>query len=334
MKKLTKRNILVIIIISLITYYTFKADVIYSFYRRRFEREEMKRLKEIERREKRLNERFRLIKRREREFRIQEKATPPCPSERCMNRHYNKCLKQEIPLVSTQLETAQYLYFTNSSLIRFGDSEITLIWGIDVKKQKANKELSKRMNESFHCTNDNVALAIPNAFSYYPYYDRATTRFWRKYTNVTDWIKNNYNHSRQYFDAHISAVYETTSVTHCVNIDKFYETMRNIWRDKDIVILRGNNGEVYEYDVYDSARSQTVYYGLANNSWSNYLEYKNLLMNEDPNKLFIISLGHLSKILVYDLAMEGRRALDLGHLAKDYEYYMRKLPITYKFFDV
>lgn len=51
-------------------------------------------------------------------------------------------------------------------------------------------------------------------------------------------------------------------------------------------------------------------------------------MKEDPNNLYILSVGHLSKILVYDLVKEGRRALDMGHLAKDYDCYRKNVYIS------
>lgn len=53
---------------------------------------------------------------------------------------YNKCTYTKIPKVSGQLETAQYLRYTNSSLIRFGDGEILLIFKKDIPKEKYDPE--------------------------------------------------------------------------------------------------------------------------------------------------------------------------------------------------
>ena len=94
-----------------------------------------------------------------------------------------------------------------------------------------------------------------------------------------------------------------------------------MWRDKDIVILRGNNTQVYDYDIYDTARSQKVIWAPRFQAWDAYEELKEKLMNEDPNKLFILTAGPVAKVLVHDLFKAGRRALDLGHLAKDYDVY-------------
>ena len=43
----------------------------------------------------------------------------------------------------------------------------------------------------------------------------------------------------------------------------------------------------------------------------------------DSHKTFAFILGPCSKVLVYMLSREGRLAFDIGHLAKDYDFYMK-----------
>lgn len=243
---------------------------------------------------------------------------------------YNRCAYTKIPKVSGQLETAQYLRFHNVSLIRFGDSEIQLILKEDIPKEKADPELSKRLFECFTCKDERIALALPNVFTDCLYYAKGVYDTWRKIFNyLIDWMLQNVDYHRQYLDTFITSPFTTTYTTSCELVDLVYENMREIWRDKDVVIMRGNNGEEYEYDVYDTARSQKVLYAPPHNSWYKYNEIKAQLMKEDPNSLYIISIGHLSKVLVYDLVKENRRALDLGHLAKDYNCYKKNDFIPY-----
>ena len=47
-------------------------------------------------------------------------------------------------------------------------------------------------------------------------------------------------------------------------------------------------------------------------------------MEEDPSSLYILAAGTVSKMLVLDLTLAGRRALDLGYLAKDYNLFAGK----------
>lgn len=237
----------------------------------------------------------------------------------------NKCLTEKIPKVSGQLETAQYLRYTNASIIRFGDGEIKLLLGRKNEgKEKPNKELSRRLEELFKLEDERIVIGLPNIFTYCPYYRKVVYHSWYiRFADLVVWMKKNINYHKQYFDTFITSPYITTYGTHCELVDKVYENMRAIWEDKDIIWLRGNNGESYDNDVFDNARSVKIYYGLPQYSWPKYEEYKELLLKEDPNKLYILTLGHLSKLLVYDLVKEGRRALDLGHLPKDYEYFKK-----------
>lgn len=243
---------------------------------------------------------------------------------------YNRCTYTKIPKVSGQLETAQYLRYHNVSLIRFGDSELQLILEEDIPKEKANPELAKRLLECFNCDDKRIALALPNVFTDCLYYSKGVYNKWREvFYYLIDWMLKNVNYKRQYLDTFITSPFTTTYNTSCEIVELVYENMREIWKGKDVVILRGNNGEIYDYDVYDTAKSQKVLYAPPNNSWVKYNEIKNALMKEDPKSLYIISVGHISKLLVYDLVKENRRALDLGHLAKDYNCFKKNDFIQY-----
>lgn len=240
------------------------------------------------------------------------------------NEVFNRCTFTNIPKVSGQLETAQYLRYTNSSIMRFGDGEILAILKKDIPKEKADPELARRMYECFKCSDKRIALGLPNVFSNYPFYTKGVYYTWRQiFPDLVEWMLKNVDYKRQYFDTFITSPFTTTFNTSCELVDLVYENLREIWKDKNVVIMRGDNGETYDNDVYDTAKTQKILYAPAKGSWLKYKELKNKLMNEDPNSLYILSVGHLSKILVYDLVKENRRALDMGHLAKDYDCYKK-----------
>lgn len=230
----------------------------------------------------------------------------------------NNCVKNRIPKISGILETAQYIRYTNNSLVRFGDGEIKLMLMKDTYFQKADEELSKSLKEVFNSNISSLSIAILNIMSGCLAMGVDQYNFYNTHKRYERWLLKNVNYSKQYFDAHITSPFRVTYNTSCELLDNVYNELREIWRDKNIVILRGDNGEEYKYDIYDTAQSQKVYFGKAKEAWSEYEEYKRLLMNEDKDSLFILSIGPTSKVLVYDLVKEGRRGLDLGHLAKDY----------------
>lgn len=324
MKILSKRSIVLIIILLFV--YIYKSNIIYKYY----EKKVLENLN-LEQNYTYLSSSYlqnsnSFFKKSKKEKKIKIDRNHPWEIE-IENYSFNKCLYEKIPKVSGQLETAQYLRYTNTSLVRFGDGEIKLILGREnYGKEKPNKELSKRLTEVFKDDDERIAIGLPNIFTFYPYYKKRSYHSWYiKFVDLVEWMKKNVNYKKQYFDAYITSPYITTYMTSCELVDRVYDNLRAIWEDKDIIWLRGNNGEEYKYDVFDNVRSKKIYYGLANYSWPKYGEYKELLLNEDPDKLYILTLGHLSKLLVQDLTKKGRRALDLGHLPKDYDYYKRKL---------
>lgn len=247
---------------------------------------------------------------------------------------WNLCRYHSVPRVTGLLETAELLYYSNQSLIRFGDGEVDLMLNRSIPFQKANAQFAGRLWNSFTSDVPSLSTAIPGIFSGFPAMsDNNVHYFWKDCYYLTKWFFENANPNKLYFNAHISSPYVTTYGTYCEILPLVYKYLRQIWKDKDIVLLRGNNGQKYEYDVYDTARSQTVFFAPPTQSWSVYEKLKEQLLNEDPNKLYIIAAGPISKVLVYDLVLTGRRALDLGHLAKDYNLWMHQGDILGFFLD-
>ena len=123
---------------------------------------------------------------------------------------------------------------------------------------------------------------------------------------------------KQYLCAEISSVYTQTRGSQCQILPLLFETFRKIWEGKDIILLRGDNGQIYEYDIFDTAKSVKIILAPRYQAWDKYEELKQDLLSQDINALYILCAGPVSKVLAYDLTLTGRRALDLGHLAKDY----------------
>ena len=253
-----------------------------------------------------------------------QKVEPP----KCVNR----CLTQRGAYVSGFLETAQYLLATNDSLARVADGEFHLIFNHSLSFQDARANLSLELQSLLTTPIEHLSIGIQDYFSGCPRV-RTSSALWWSYgaDDNRQYILKNAPLDRQYLAAQITSVYTITLNTSCALLPQIYDTLRSIWRGRDLVILRGDNKQVYTYDVYDTARSQKIYYAPKRNAWDSYEALKEMMLNEDKDKLFIIANGPSAGILVKELHLLGRRALDLGHLAKDYNDYRRGVS-TYKFF--
>lgn len=240
-------------------------------------------------------------------------------------RQYHRCNFEPLPRVLSMYDSALYLTLTNKSLARFGDYDIEILSDRPVYFQKPSDSLKEALSYVFTHYLPDLDLGLSDVFSGYSELAHNIINDWTGDRLQEDirWMKENANYSRYYLSTLLTTPYVYSRKSYCNNIDQIYDLLRSVWKDKDLIILRGNNGQVYEYDVYDTSRSQKIHLAPRYNAWDEYEGIKAKLLEEDPSALYILAAGPISKVLAYDLAKEGRRALDLGHLAKDYDLYKK-----------
>ena len=111
---------------------------------------------------------------------------------------------------------------------------------------------------------------------------------------------------------------------------RYFEKIKDIWRNKDIVIVCGdgvfNN---IENNIFDCASSIEYVYCPTTNAFAKYDEILSRLKQLDKSKLQILILGPTATVLAYDLHNLGYRVLDFGHIAKDYDAYCKKMVKNY-----
>lgn len=112
--------------------------------------------------------------------------------------------------------------------------------------------------------------------------------------------------------------------------------LKRIWNNKDVVFVEGEGTRSgYGNDLFSNTASIKRIVCPAVNAFDKYDEILNTCLEFDKNKLFIIALEPTATVLAYDLAKQGYRALDLGHLDIEYEWFLRgtkkKIPIKDKY---
>ena len=68
------------------------------------------------------------------------------------------------PIVASKEDTLLYIIDHKSSICRYGDGELNLIWGIDLGFQTCNPEISRRMKEVFDSDEENILIGLPDIF--------------------------------------------------------------------------------------------------------------------------------------------------------------------------
>lgn len=81
-------------------------------------------------------------------------------------------------------------------------------------------------------------------------------------------------------------------------------------------------------DLFNNAKSIHRIIGPSRNAFSKYDELLNSIQKHAQNRLVILMLGPTAKLLVEDLSELGIRAIDLGHIDSEYEWF--KMGVTSK----
>lgn len=231
----------------------------------------------------------------------------------------------ELPIVVKAEETIKALYSSRKSMARFGDGEFNLIEGRDIGFQKSSPEMSKRLAEVLKSNDDDILIGIPDVFASLDAYCQHVRSYWREFLPKNRLrIYQLLDLKKTYYDACFTGYAIQSADDDEEALKKYYAEMRKIWQNRDVVFIKGKDTENYTNDIYDNVKSAKYIYAPKAHAFEHYDEILNEAKKESKDKLFIVILGPTATILAYDLAKMGYQALDMGHLGKDYDWFMRK----------
>lgn len=234
------------------------------------------------------------------------------------------------PRVMSAEDTLKEIATTQKSLIRYGEGELQPIDGGRALFQCPNERLGARLAEILQTDREDIVLCIQNWLWFWPEKQLTRTQW--------DWWFLNRPRIRQIAERYLlkDKIYGETSVTHLYgsgagSVDRdycgLYSTWRQIWDNKDIVVICGDRVfNKLEYNVFDNASSIEYLYVPTCDAFEEYDAIYARARAVAPHKLIVIMAGPTATVLAYDLTVnDGRRALDVGHLAKDYDCWKRQL---------
>jgi glycosyltransferase family protein len=249
-----------------------------------------------------------------------------------INRFKSQKWHEDVKVYDYQ-DTLNLLKSGKNSLCRLGDGELAIILGKSLKFQKYDDKLRQRLIDILFEDNKNIHTTIP-----YTYFRKSNVKllefvnkFLRKYKiyNLPK-LKKYLNFNKEYYDTAFSQMYVSTEGLDC---EKYFSDVRSIWKDKDICLIKGKGITLeHKYDILDNVKSIEVVDGPSKHAFSEYNEILNNAKKIKKDKLVLIILGPTATVLAYDLAQEGYHVIDIGHIAKDYDYFKQNKSITPGFF--
>ena len=232
-------------------------------------------------------------------------------------------------IVLNPRETVQRINERKKSFCRFGDGEFTLMLGKSIGFQEYNPQLAVRLWEIFSRQNEEIDIGIP----YQQLENPDVFNDWIRefYYTSGRWVRKFLNkylpqNRKVYLDTGFNQVYQTYN---SMNFAAYYEEVREIFKEKPITVIAGKNIlNKLSYDVFALAESVEYIYGPTQDAFSHYEEILEQALKVEHNRIICIILGPTSKVLVDDLTNAGYIAWDIGHLAKDYDAYRKRLGRT------
>jgi len=232
-----------------------------------------------------------------------------------------------LPQVRTLEETVAMLCDTGKSIARYGDGEIFLMRNEGIPFQKADPALARRLREVLRNPPDDCEIGVGRT---YWYYDKRVLPYVRSFalkmmSEYGDFVEEHLDYDRTYYDTFASQFHQTMTG---VDFADLYARYRSIWRGRDILVVCGENAMTgLAHNLYDTASSIEYVYGPSRDAWFSYDVLLNQVRGKAAGRLVLLMLGPTATVMAADLAREGIRALDIGHLAKDYDAFRRDAPV-------
>nr|WP_296063732.1 GT-D fold domain-containing glycosyltransferase [uncultured Actinoplanes sp.] len=91
---------------------------------------------------------------------------------------------------------------------------------------------------------------------------------------------------------------------------------RAVWQDRQICVVTGENSRfTLVPELFDNVKGSKVVHSTAVDAYADLPRLMKVLEDEDPDQLFLLSLGPAGTLVTAWLARMGRWAIDIGHIS-------------------
>lgn len=223
--------------------------------------------------------------------------------------------------------TIEVLMNSDKSLIRYGDGEIALIRGFDLRFQSYTSQIGIDLRRALEMCSDDLMVAIPDIYTFAALrqYKKKEKSAWFKEAIFSYPIYKKAYKGKVYYSSLVSRLYLPFDVDRSKTALRF-QNMKTIWNNKRLLFVEGRYSRL----------------GVGNDLFSNALSIKRVLcpekdayekinlieqtilecLDNGEYDLAIFAVGPTSKIIISHLHQKIRM-LDLGHIDVEYEWFIR-----------
>ncbi|GAB1643115.1 GT-D fold domain-containing glycosyltransferase [Krasilnikovia sp. MM14-A1259] len=205
-------------------------------------------------------------------------------------------------------QTLEKIAAERVSFARFGDGEFTTMLRpeFNLRFQPWSAELAADLRAVLTLDgydSDRLMLGFP-----YPYRNVHWSGVW---LDIWSEVRPLLDTSISYGNSHVSrpVFFQRTG-------NRGVELWRNVWDSREICIVTGENSRfTLEPALFDNVKSSRFVHSTPVNAYADLPRLMQELEKEDPDQLYLISLGPTGTLLAALLSRMGRWAIDIGHIS-------------------
>lgn len=232
-------------------------------------------------------------------------------------------------------DTVDYIIDHQCSCSRFGDGEFLVMSGRHNGFQKEDDQLAERLKDVFKHPLPNLLVCIPTFMTdVSPFVlNSQLMGLGFNYSLLKEIVIPNVPLDRLYGDSLFTRFYMNRKDKS--KTQDYIFKLKKLWNKQDLLIVEGKYSRLgVGNDLFDNATSIKRILCPKENAFERYNSILQCVKKNYKGELVILAVGITATIMAYDLAKENMRALDLGHIDVEYEWFRmgatHKVPVPNK----
>jgi glycosyltransferase family protein len=229
----------------------------------------------------------------------------------------------KLPKIATIEETIDEIIKEKCSICRFGDGELIYITEKrNLPFQKQDESLRQRFIQILNSNHPKILVGLPIGFQTLENLKKDIKTSWRAivvwtYPNLKKYLEPN----KYYYNSSITRLY--IGFENNEDSGRLFQKFRSIWNDREIVLIEGEKSRLgTQNNLFENSSSLVRIIAPAHHAFDQYDNLYQEALKYPKTSLILVSLGPTAKPLVYDLALLGYQAIDVGNLDLEYMWYL------------
>ena len=230
------------------------------------------------------------------------------------------------PNVMNSCETVNYILEKNCSVARYGDGEYAIMSKrYDLFFQPRSDRLSEALYDVMKNPPDGLLVCVPDVFGSLKKFNHHSRTYWSNWRRIDFAKMIRHMQGKRYLFGDAMFLRTYIAYPDDRNARELFPLIRKIWEKRDVLIVEGEQTRFgVNNDLLDNAGSVERILAPAINAFSRYDEILTEVRAHAEGKLILLALGPTATVMACDLCRQGYRAIDIGHLDIEYEWYLAK----------